>query len=276
MEMPAFGTILCPVDLSDYSKAALYAAAGLANQPASKLVVLYVDAAAQRGTHAAADAASRLNQFVWDTLPAWFGYRDGTDTRVSDGQTSAAILRAARDTRAELIVMGTRGRGAVSRALFGSTAADILRESPVPVAAVPASPRELIALEESGSRPHLGVVLVPVSLTLPSSDQLAWAGRLSVSSGHRLLMLHVVPEGTDTGFAVARMRALADTVDSSRGFKFLVVEGDVADQVCHVIHSDHIRFVVLGRDATAPGKLAYRLVQDTHAAVVMVPGAHPA
>jgi nucleotide-binding universal stress UspA family protein len=272
MEIPAFGTILCPIDLSDHSKAALHLAAGLANRPDSKLVVLYVDAAAHRNKSRLAAARTRLNQFIRDTVPAWVCYREGTETILRDGQPSAAILGAAEEMHVQLIVMGTRGRSALGRALLGSTAAEVLRQSPVPVAVVPATDRELVALEESGSRPHLGVVLVPVDLTSPSSDQLAWAQKVSVSSGHRLLMLHVVPEGTDPNFPRERMRALAKAVETSRGFRLLVREGSVADEICHVIRHDGMRFVVLGRDAAAPGKLAYRVLQDTRAVVVMVPG----
>jgi nucleotide-binding universal stress UspA family protein len=167
--------------------------------------------------------------------------------------------------------MGTRGRGALGRALLGSTAADVLRESPVPVAVVPPTNAELVALEETGSRSHLGIVLVPVDFTSPSSNQLAWAAKMSGGSEHRMLMLHVVPKGSDPGHATERMRALAKSVQTVRGFKLLVAEGSVFDQICHVIHHDGIRFVVLGRAASAPGKLASRVLQDTHATVVMVP-----
>lgn len=272
MDIPALGTILCPTDLSEASKAALYLAAGLANRPGTKLVVLHVGAAAHRDQSARDDARTRLNQFIWDTLPAGFGYRQGTETLLRDGQTPAAILAAAHDTNARLIVMGTREMGALGRALLGSTAAEILRQSPVPVAVVPATMDiELVTLEASGSRSRMGVVLVPVDLESPSSHQLDWAARVSVSSGHHLLMLHVVPPETDPGFAHERMKALASAVQTAHGFKLLIREGGVADQVCHVIRHDSIKFVVLGRDATSPGKLADRVLRDTHAVVVMVP-----
>jgi nucleotide-binding universal stress UspA family protein len=267
MEIPDLGTILCAIDLSEYSESALSVAAGLANHPGAKLLVLHVESAGPSG-----ETPARLNEFILATLPGWFAYRDGTDTLLRSGPAAQTILAEARKRDARLIVMGTRGRGALGRALLGSTAADVLRESPVPVAVVPPTNAELVALEETGSRPHLGIVLVPVDLTAPSANQLSWAGKMSGGSEHRLLMLHVVPKGSDPGHATERMRALAKSVPSVRGFKLLVAEGNVADQICHMIRHDGIRFVVLGRDSSAPGKLAYRVLQDTRAAVVMVPG----
>jgi nucleotide-binding universal stress UspA family protein len=266
METPARSTVLCAVDLSDHSKAALYLAAGLATWPGANLVVLHVDASG-----GSAGMRAQLNALILKTLPGWLAYREGTETILRQGEAAHAILAAARETQAQIIVMGTRGRGAISQALLGSTAADVLRESPVPVAVVPPRASEIISLEESGPRPHLGIVLVPVDFIASSSAQLAWAAAMSAGSDHRLLMLHVVPRGGVPGHATSRMRALATSVKSAHGFKLLVSEGNVADQICHVIHHDEIRFVVLGRQASAPGKLAYRILQDTGAVVVMVP-----
>lgn len=55
---------------------------------------------------------------------------------VSGSKPAQAILEAAKDFGAELIVMGTRGRRGISRILMGSTAEGIVRESPVPVVVI--------------------------------------------------------------------------------------------------------------------------------------------
>ena len=266
MAIPDLGTVVCPIDLSDHSKSALYMAAGLANGPESTLVVLHVDADGD-----SPEARARVDAFVAGTLPGWFAYRESVQTILRRGDTASAILDTARHVHGHLIVMGTRGRGLLGRALLGSTSADVLRESQLPVAVVPAIRDELVSLEQTGSRAHLGIVLVPVDLVTPSSHQITWAARLSGGSEHRLLMLHVVPAGADPGHATERMRTLGNSVASAHGFKLLVAEGHVAEQISHVIRHDGIRFVVLGRDASAPGKLAYTILQDTRAVVVMVP-----
>ena len=48
----------------------------------------------------------------------------------------AEICASARELGADLIVVGTHGRGAIGRALLGSVALDVLREATVPVMSV--------------------------------------------------------------------------------------------------------------------------------------------
>jgi nucleotide-binding universal stress UspA family protein len=48
------------------------------------------------------------------------------------------ILRQARDQRSDLIVMGARGKDALSAALLGSTTAEVVRETQIPTLVVKA------------------------------------------------------------------------------------------------------------------------------------------
>jgi universal stress protein E len=52
------------------------------------------------------------------------------------GQPEEAILAAARDTRADLIILGTRGRTGLKRLLMGSVAERVIGDSPGPVLVV--------------------------------------------------------------------------------------------------------------------------------------------
>src|SRR5207237_1611290 len=110
-----------------------------------------------------------VRDFVFDTLPGWFAYRNDTETILRKGEAAHAVVDTARHTHAQLIVMGTRGRGAIGRALLGSTAADVLRDATVPVMVVPPTDLEIGSLDEAGSPPHLGIVLVPAALQDPSA-----------------------------------------------------------------------------------------------------------
>ena len=49
------------------------------------------------------------------------------------GRVADAIVEEARQSRCDLIVIGTHGRRGVSRALMGSDAESVVRSSPVPV-----------------------------------------------------------------------------------------------------------------------------------------------
>ncbi len=58
------------------------------------------------------------------------------ETRIHDldgGRVADAILQEAKDSACDLIVIGTHGRRGLSRALLGSDAEQVLRQSPVPV-----------------------------------------------------------------------------------------------------------------------------------------------
>jgi nucleotide-binding universal stress UspA family protein len=57
------------------------------------------------------------------------------------GDPREAIIETAKDTRADLLVVGTHGRRGVVRALIGSVAESIVRTSPVPVVTVHAGDR---------------------------------------------------------------------------------------------------------------------------------------
>ncbi|MEW5912171.1 MAG: universal stress protein [Thermodesulfobacteriota bacterium] len=58
------------------------------------------------------------------------------------GVPATEILKAASDTGADLLVIGSLGRGHVSGALFGSTAQRVVRRSPVQVLVVPAATKD--------------------------------------------------------------------------------------------------------------------------------------
>jgi nucleotide-binding universal stress UspA family protein len=61
---------------------------------------------------------------------------------VQVGDPAEEILKQVEECGADLIVMGTKGLEGAQRFVFGSTTEAVLRESPVPVLAVPASPAE--------------------------------------------------------------------------------------------------------------------------------------
>lgn len=56
--------------------------------------------------------------------------------RVESGTAVDRLIAVASELRADLICVGTAGKGAVGRALLGSTARDLVRRSSVPVLTV--------------------------------------------------------------------------------------------------------------------------------------------
>ena len=159
------GPVLCGVDFSSDSHHAWTVARTLAHQlDRPLLVVTAVDpllAEAGRAKYgdkfADENAASDLMKFLWegDVARLKAGHHDleipgeksgagglgvvsqDFTTLVEVGAPADALLRAARDQHASIIVVGTRGLGRAKRLFFGSTALKILRHTDRAVLAVP-------------------------------------------------------------------------------------------------------------------------------------------
>ena len=63
-------------------------------------------------------------------------YDIDVETALLDGSPSREIVRYATETRCDLIVMGTHGRGGIDRLLLGSVAERVVRSSAIPVLTV--------------------------------------------------------------------------------------------------------------------------------------------
>lgn len=90
------------------------------------------------------DRANRVRQVMERKIAAFYSERDETTQRpieqvtVQEGEDiGQRVLEYAQTIGADLIVMGTRGRGSFSNLLFGSVSQDVIRETTVPVLLYP-------------------------------------------------------------------------------------------------------------------------------------------
>lgn len=118
------GPIICAVDDSDGARAALRRAADLSERLASQLLVVTVKAVD--------DPTSSADQHPVDdaglgTRPEWIYLR---------GEPAGAIIAAADAHRADLIVIGSRGRGALAASVLGSVSTSVAGRSTCPVMVV--------------------------------------------------------------------------------------------------------------------------------------------
>jgi nucleotide-binding universal stress UspA family protein len=63
---------------------------------------------------------------------------------VAQGKPSAEIIRFARETEIDMIVLGTHGKGMLDQALFGSTTERVVRRAPCPVLTVRLAEHEFV------------------------------------------------------------------------------------------------------------------------------------
>jgi nucleotide-binding universal stress UspA family protein len=138
-------SLLCGVDFSRHSRAALRFASALATAAGARLTVLFVDdpllvaAAARHGRgNGAGKTHAALARFVATSL----GTSASRAQRVSAaGEPGPEISRYARRHKADMVVVGTRGVGDARALLFGSTTNYVVRHVRVPIVVVPLTGR---------------------------------------------------------------------------------------------------------------------------------------
>jgi nucleotide-binding universal stress UspA family protein len=182
-------TIVVPLDGSRFSRAALEPAEALAARLDAEIVVVTVasparvpgvdgDLARQLGQ---TDAQLLLGEVIAGVRRSGLRARSIVVTGCDGCPPAEAILLAAADVRASLIVMATHGRTGIRRAVLGSVADAVARESPVPV---------LLVRPPSGGGRGVGA--------------LRWLGSSST-----------VVEGSRSGHGIAAIRLLV-ALDGSR------------------------------------------------------------
>lgn len=194
--------VLVPLDGSDKDERAIPAAAAFADLAGSDLRLISVfdtpveSLSTRAGTMGVKDAALEVRgdlernvRGIADRLIADTG-RPVT-AEVAEGFDVAGVLVArAGEPSTELVVMATRAAGALGRAVRGSVADRVMRESPRPVVLVPPG-----SVDTRGKQLQLERVLVPLdgsAFALSAVDQL-----LELRGGSELeyVLLEVVTSG---------------------------------------------------------------------------------
>jgi nucleotide-binding universal stress UspA family protein len=145
-DVVTFKRILCPIDFSPSALLALGFALDLARQAGGLVTLLHVvEWLAEEEPRTSAhfnvpevrgymvdDARQRLRSLVAEESRVWCEI----DDVIVSGRAHREILRAAEARQADLIVMGSQGRGGVGLALFGSTTQQVVRSAACPVLTV--------------------------------------------------------------------------------------------------------------------------------------------
>ena len=92
-----------------------------------------------------------LDAELAETKRALGGTERTVETKVTIGRPASAIVDAARGMSADIIALGSHGRGAVAAALIGSVAAEVVDHAPCPVLVARAEKVTEIVLAHDGS-----------------------------------------------------------------------------------------------------------------------------
>lgn len=136
--------ILCPFDFSLHSQRALVNAIHLARQLDARLVLLHViesPSPPSSTTAASSDRQAYIDeqrQRLAGVLARLDSHGVNVDCEVRTGEPPSQIQNAARELKADLLVMGSAGRTGLSRLFLGSVATKVLRHLPCSVITVKA------------------------------------------------------------------------------------------------------------------------------------------
>lgn len=139
--------ILVPIDFSPVSPAVVRHATALAKAFGTKLWLLHVAApdpdfvgfkvGPSYVREQLADGLRREHAELQAMAAEVVKQGITAEALMVQGPTTETLLEVAQRVNAELIVLGSHGKGAILRALLGSVSEQVLRESQVPVMIVP-------------------------------------------------------------------------------------------------------------------------------------------
>lgn len=208
--------ILCAIDDSEVAGRVLVTARGLADASGADLVAVHaVEERDQDADHVLALVRDRVS-----------ATGVATDLRVVEGPPAEALIETAEREGAELLVIGSRGRGALRSAVLGSVSRELASRAPCPVVIVPSGERW------ADTEVRVDDVNASVVCGVDGSDQAlaaaALAGRLASRLGCRLVFVH----------ARQNLRALAAYPGASKKTPPLTGQDDAVQKLAEKIIED--------------------------------------
>jgi nucleotide-binding universal stress UspA family protein len=189
--------ILCPIDFSDGSRHALEHAVAFAEWYEAQITVLHtyttpqpvVPAPGMPGDIPVLPPLQSQEVLVEEVRRFCKSVTTGRSLEivVNEGRPASKIVQQAEQMPADLLVMGTHGRGGFERLFLGSVTEKVLRTTRRPVLAVSPPVQGPVAGPLSYK-----AILCPVDFSEASTRALEYALSLAKEADARLILLHVV------------------------------------------------------------------------------------
>src|SRR6266853_2666831 len=224
--MSSFRNILFPTDFTPHARSALKYAAAFARHGCGRVVLFSVQSAkvpvnlmTMTNGHLADENAHGLSQLrnqVKDLLtdPLFEGLE--VEPVIVEGEPAREIANAVRDYDIDLVTVVTHGRRGLARALWGSTAEEIIAEAPCPVLTIRPPQHDFVEHKGDRSEVRLNRVLLATNFRPSSAAATQIATQLANQTGAELHAVYVIgdyleqisvmfPEGGLT--ALSRLRS---------------------------------------------------------------------
>src|SRR5215472_705062 len=241
-------SVLVATDFSTVSKQAVLYATAIARRHNSKLFIAHVvtsrsESALMEGWRAG--QAEITAQLIANRL-------DGIEHElvVKSGHVGEVLSRLIAEKRIDLVVVGTRGRTGVLKALLGSVAEDVFRRAPCPVLTV--------GPNISGQNPEGSPerILAATGFAAHSVFGVRYAIGLAQNLHSSIALLHVVTEGGElsgeaksrlTDESIGKLRGLIPITSNLASEPLLLVEfGPAVEKILQTAAGWNANLIVLG------------------------------
>jgi len=170
---------------------------------------------------------------------------------LGEGNIWEVVSGLIKEKEIDLVVLGTRGRTGLGRAILGSVAEQILRQSPCPVLTV--GPHVNLWSDEYAK---MREILYATDLTADSPTAAPYAISLALENQAHLVLLHVIEDGkagdlVDSPEVVdVKERKLQQLVTEQAGLwcdpTYIVEQGPAAEKILDVAKRRHTDLIVMG------------------------------
>lgn len=200
--MYPFRNILFPTDFTPHARAALKYAAAFARQGGGRILLFSV----QSGT-VPANLLTLPERTFEEPDQRWLQQLrlqvgelladpllDGLEVEplIIEGEPAPEIARAALEFQTDLITIVTHGRKGLSRALWGSTAEEIIAEAPCPVLTIRPPRRDFVEHRGSHTEIRLNRVLLATNFRPSARAAEQVAAALAQRTGAELHIIYVI------------------------------------------------------------------------------------
>jgi nucleotide-binding universal stress UspA family protein len=301
--MALFKNILFPTDFTPHARSALKYAAALARHAGGRIVLLSVQNAKvpsnlmtmpphlleSEETRWLAQLREEVESLLADPL------LDGLEVEplIVGGEPAHEIANAARDYDIDLITVVTHGRRGLARALWGSTAEEIIAEAPCPVLTL-RPPQHDFVEQRAQARIRINRILLATNLRPSSVAATQLAREFSTEAQAELHAVYVIgdyfeqisvmfPEGGQS--ALSRMRAevkgrmASFAAENGGGVVTRIAEGRPYAEIVRMAAKTDADLIVIGTTvhaslfggAPALGSEIERVVRNAPCPVLCVP-----
>lgn len=145
------------------------------------------------------------------------------DFKAEEGQTVDSILKTAKKSKSQMIVMGTKGAGKIKRFLFGTNASKVIEKSECPVITVP----------KLAKYKKINRILFTTDCNRHEVDSILDTINIAKVYGAHLDIVYVTDE--DTGAALKALERVRKLVEDKTDYKKISYEPIISDDVTDAI-----------------------------------------